>query len=189
MFLSHNLPLHFSSLVLHLSFHFSPPLSLPTSHFVHPLLPYFPFTITILYLHLLSHLPNSNPSILFHFFFSPYFPLLFNFNLSTLLLLLFPLSLSPPATVAHNLSGRLAPPHLPTTSAALQCPTVPISPEGWASAAHSMLASSGVPGTSRAPPIPVGPHPHHYHTATARRGGHTVRPASSASSHLSLYAG
>lgn len=40
MFLSHNLPLHFYSLFLHLSFHFSPPLSLPTSHFVHPLLPF-----------------------------------------------------------------------------------------------------------------------------------------------------
>lgn len=94
-----------------------------------------------------------------------------------------------PYPVAAQLSGHPEPLHLPTTSAALLCPTVPISPEGWASAAHSMQASSGVPGTSRAPPIPAGPHPRRYRMATARPGGHTAPRAFSASSHPSLYAG
>lgn len=98
-------------------------------------------------------------------------------------------SLFLPSSIAPHLSGRLAPPHLPTTSAALPCQTVPTSPEGWASAAHSMQASSGVPGTSRAPPTLAGPLPRRCHMATARPGGHTAPQGFSASSHPSLYAG
>lgn len=92
-------------------------------------------------------------------------------------------------SVAPRLSGCPEPPHLPTTSAAPPCLTVPISPEGWGSAAHSTQASSGVPGTSRGLLTLAGQPLHHYRTATARPGGRMVPQASSASSHRSLCAG
>ena len=99
------------------------------------------------------------------------------------------LFLPTPLPVVPQLSGHLVPPHLPTTSAALPCQTVPTSPEGWASAAHSTQASSGVLGTSRAPPTLAGLRPRHCHMAIARPGGHMVLQGFSASSHPSLYAG
>lgn len=100
-----------------------------------------------------------------------------------------PPSIPPTPPIVPHLRGRLVPPRLPTTSAALPCQTVPTSPEGWASAARSTLASSEEPGTSKAPPTLAGLRPHHCHTATARPGGHTVPQGFSASSHPSLYAG
>lgn len=101
----------------------------------------------------------------------------------------FPLFPPPRLSLALQLSGRPVPPHLPTTSTAPPRRTVPTSPEGWASAAHSTRASSGAPGTSRAPPTPADRRPLRCHTATPRSGGPTAPRASSASSPPSLYAG
>lgn len=205
MFLSHTPPLHSCRLLLHFSFDLllTPPVSPPIPHFVHlPLVPFllsyfisclrhpeFFFICTSCSLPLLSsHLPILLHLILLHIRLPAcLLPPLFNITFS--LPSLHPFSSSYPYSVAPHLSGRPEPLHLPTTSAALPCQTVPISPEGWASAAHSTQASSGVPGTSRVPPTPVGPRPRHYHMATARPGGHTAPQAFSASSHPSLYAG
>lgn len=188
MFLSYTPPPHFHPLLSHFSFLLLLP-SPPTRHFVHLLLlsyfiyrlrhPEFLFVCTSSSL-LTPPNPLISPILLCLLF-------LHHIRLSAPLPTR-PFS-SPPRPVAAQLSGHPEPLHLPTTSAALLCPTVPISPEGWASAAHSTQASSGVPGTSRVPPIPAGPHPRHYRMATARPGGHTAPQAFSASSHPSLYAG
>lgn len=130
-----------------------------------------------------SHIPTSYPSPIFsHLFLLPHLAVC----LLPSFLHILPVS-SPP--VVPQLSGHPVPPHLPTTSAALPCQTVPTSPEGWAFAAHSTQASSGVLGTSRAPPTLADPRPRHCHMAIARPGGHTVPQGFSASSPPSLYAG
>lgn len=140
---------------------------------------------------LLSHLPTYFPSAIY-FFLLLYTPayLLPSHSILPLFSHLFsPFVSCHSHSVAPRLSGRQEPPHLPTTSAAPPCLTVPISPEGWGSAAHSTQASSGAPGTSRGLLTLAGPPLHHYHTATARPGGRMVPQASSASSHRSLCAG
>lgn len=158
--------------------------------------PIFHFSFSSnLNLPLLSHVPTYFPPAIFFFFFFSVYSCLFTplpFNVTFIFP---PLHLSSTLVSSHShsvvprLSGRPEPPHLPTTSAAPPCPTVPISPEGWGSAAHSTQASSGALGTSRGLLTLAGPPLHRYRTATARPGGRMAPRASSASSRRSLCAG
>lgn len=156
-------------------------------------LPFFTFLSHLIWTYLSCH--TFQPIFLLQSIFFSVYSCLFTslpFNITFIfpsLHLFFPFVSSHSHSVAPRLSGRPEPPHLPTTSAAPPCLTVPISPEGWESAAHSTQASSGVPGTSRGLLTLAGPPLHRYRTATARPGGRMAPQASSASSHRSLCAG
>lgn len=210
MFLSHTL-LHCNPLSSSL---FSPPASPPTLHFrlLHPSLSAFP--LSPLFCCLLSHIHHHSFSFSpprSHLFtyrtFKPFLahkkrfallsssswprlrcpssvsPFLYHPSFS-----FSPSCLSTFSPVVPRRSGHPAPRLLPTTSAAPPCQTVPISPEGWASAARSTQVSSVVPGTSMAPPTPAGLLLHHCRMATARPEEHMAPRGFSASSHPSLYA-